>query len=419
MTTDQNLQTSSIRGKIAVGATFITLIILYGIWYAYSVLLVALIREFAWSRSVVVGAFSVFVLVHGFLGPFIGWLIQRFGPRRLILTGGCVMAFGLFLLAETTRWWHLYLAFGVIASLGVSLGGWMPAVTLACGWFPKRIGTAIGVTSSGIGIGIFCMVPAVQLLIDHVGWRWTYRILAILLVVWVVPAALKLIRDPPVVAPLPNQTLHGSPANERRSSLQWTPGAALRSRQFWLMGAMLFTGNWVTQMLLIHQVAYLVDRGISAMTAASLGGMVGLVSIVGKVGWGNLSDRNSRELSYGMAFGFVAASVGALIMAGWYQTEAWLLAYTLFIGLGYGAMGPLPAAATSDLFGGENFPTIYGIIYAIGGVGLAAGTWSAGLIFDCTGSYVLALWLGFGMAVLSPILLWAAAPRRANPPRKD
>jgi len=397
------------RGRLVLAAVFLTLTIFYGVWYAYSVLLVALLREFPWSRSVVAGAFSTFVLVHGLLGPVIGWLLQRFGPRRLILLGGLVTSLGLALLAETTHWWQLYLSFGLITSVGVSMGAWLPSVALARGWFPDRVGTAIGVASTGIGVGICVLVPCAQLLIDQVGWRWAYRALAALLLLCVV-AALALIQDPPVVA----EAGPGGARGERAPA--WTPRAALRSPRLWLLGWMFFSGNFVTQMLLIHQVAYLVDHGVPAMTAASLGGAVGLISIPGKLGWGLLSDRAGRELAYGLAFACVAASVGALVLAGGSRTAAALVLYAVLIGLGYGVMAPVPPAAVSDLFGGPGFPTIYGLVYTLGGLGLASGTWGAGWLFDRTGSYAIALWLALGMALLSPALLWLAAPRRANPP---
>jgi MFS family permease len=159
-----------------------TLVVLYGGWYSYSVFLVALLREFGWSRSVVAGAFSVFVLVHGLCGPAIGWLLRLVGAMRLILAGGVVMGLGLVLTAETTAWWHLYVAFGVITAIGISLAGWIPSVVLIRGWFPHQVGTMIGVASAGIGIGIFGLVPLAQFFIDRAGWRWAYRILAALIV---------------------------------------------------------------------------------------------------------------------------------------------------------------------------------------------------------------------------------------------
>ena len=143
------------------------------------------------------GAFSTFVMVHGLLGPVIGWLLRRFGPRRLIMAGALLMGAAMFLMAETTQWWHLYLAFGIIAAVAMSLAGWIPSVVLVGGWFPDRYGTAIGIMGSGIGVSIFALVPLAQLLIETFGWRWAYRILAVAVVAWVLPATLCLVRDPP------------------------------------------------------------------------------------------------------------------------------------------------------------------------------------------------------------------------------
>ena len=77
--------TQDARGWLMVAVTFGALVVIYGVWYSYSVFLVALVQHFGWSRSLVAGAFSLFVLVHGGLGPLIGWMARRFGPRRLFL----------------------------------------------------------------------------------------------------------------------------------------------------------------------------------------------------------------------------------------------------------------------------------------------------------------------------------------------
>jgi len=404
------------RGWIIIATTFMTLVVLYGTWYSYSVFLVALLHEFGWKRSLVAGAFSVFVLVHGLCSPAVGRLLRAAGPRRPILAGALVMGIGLCLTAQTTGWWHLYLAFGGITAIGMSLAGWIPAVVLIRGWFPERIGTMIGIASAGIGVGIFGLVPLAQFFIDRVGWRWAFRILAALIVGWVIPATLVLIRDPsPVEGPHPpSESRAGHAAASGRP--YWTLTGAVRSWRFWGLAGNYFTGNFVTQMLMIHQVVYLVDHRVPALVAAAVGGASGLVSIVGKIGWGWLSDRTNREMAYGLAFVCVALSIGALVLAGMYPTSFLLYLYAVLIGLGYGVMAPVPPAVASDLFGGPGFSTIFGTLYVVTCLGLAIGTWSAGEIFDRTGSYAAALWLALVMAVLSPALLWLVAPRRPNPP---
>ncbi len=402
------------RGGIVVATTFVSLSVIYGVWYSYSVFLVAFIREFGWSRSLVTGAFSFLSVIHGSLGPAIGWILRLAGPRRVILAGVGVMALGLVLTAETTAWWHLYLSFGVITALGISLYGWVPLVVLVQGWFPHRVGTAMGLASAGIGAGIFGFVPLSQLLIDGWGWRWTFRILAFVTVGWGLPAAFWLVKDPPSFAPSSSapQTPHGF----ARSAGHWTLATAVRSWRFWGLAGVYFMGNFVTQMLMIHQVVYLVDHGVPALTAATVAGAVGLVSIAAKMGWGAFSDRAGRELAYSLACACVVASIGLLILAGRHPASSLPYLYALLIGLGYSVLSPVFPAVASDLFGGPGFSTIYGALYTVICLALASGPWMAGHLFDLTGSYAAALWIGLTMTILSPLLLWAVAPRTPNPP---
>lgn len=396
-------------------ATFVTLGLTYGFWYAYSVFLVAFLREFGWSRSVVAGAFSVLVLGHGVSGPVLGWLVERFGPRAVIATGGVVLAASLFVGAHVSAIWHLYLVFGVLASLGISGAGWVPSVVLIRGWFPAKVGTAIGIASAGIGVGIFALVPFTQLLIDSLGWRWALRVLGALMAVWILPATLWLVRAPPAAMAVERRATRVD-TDPARPRTYWTPVTVLRSWRFWTTSAVFFAGSAATQMLLVHQVAYLVDHGVSALVGATVVGIVGVASVAGKTGWGALSDRAGRELTYSLAFGCVAVSVGFLALAGAYPHTPLPYGYAVLIGVGYAVTAPLTPAISSDLFGGPQFPRIFGMLHFANSVGGALGAWVAGFIFDATGSYAFALPIAAAMALLAPGLLWIVAPRRANPP---
>jgi MFS family permease len=167
-------------------------------------------------------------------------------------------------------------------------------------------------------------------------------------------------------------------------------------------------------MLLVHQVVYLVDHGVSALVGATVVGIVGVASIAGKAGWGALSDRIGREPTYTLAFACVAASVGVLALAGAHPRTPLPYAYGVLIGVGYAATAPLTPAIASDLFGGPRFARIFGLLHFGNSVGGALGAWVAGRIFDVTGDYRLALPIAVGMAVLAPTLLWIVAPRRPN-----
>jgi MFS family permease len=394
-------------------ATFVTLGLSYGFWYSYSVFLVAFAREFGWSRGVVAGAFSLLVVMHGLSGPLLGWLVDRFGPRAVIASGGALLAVSLLAGAHIAAVWHLYLVIGVLAALGVSACGWVPSVVLIRGWFPDRVGTALGLVSAGIGVGIFALVPFAQLLIDRFGWRWSLRGLAVIMAAWIVPATLLLVRDARGAAPGPADLAAAGPGATR---VHWTLARAARTWRFWATGVVFFAGSASTQMLMVHQVAYLVDHGVSALVGATVVGVVGVSSIAGKTGWGMLSDRIGREPTYTLAFACVAASIALLALAGAYPQTGLPYAYAILIGVGYAVTAPLTPAIASDLFGGPRFASIFGTLHFANSLGGALGAWVAGRIFDATGSYALALPIAAGMALLAPGLLWFVAPRRPNPP---
>ncbi|MFA5027592.1 MAG: MFS transporter [Candidatus Methylomirabilota bacterium] len=400
------------RGWLVVGVLFVNLAVLYGAWYAYSVYLVALLREFGWSRSVVAGGFSLFLLIHGSLSPVIGLLAARVGPQRLIMLGAFVMSIGLLLAAHISAWWHLYLFYGGICAVGISLSGWLPSVLITRRWFPTRMGTAVGVASAGIGIGISVLVPLAQFLIDHLGWRWTFRIQALMIMGWVIPATWRLIADP---AAANTAAASRRPSSTGGGEAYWTLRSALRDGRYWALAGVFFSGNVTTQMLLVHQVAYLVDHGVSPLAAASVSGVVGLASIVGKTAWGTLSDRTGREVAYTLSFSCVVAGVGALVLAGWYPATLLPYVYGVLIGLGYAGTAPLTPAAASDLFSGPGYSVIFGSLHFLLCLGAAVGSWGAGKIFDGTGSYEAALWTALAAALLAPALMWVAAPRRPHP----
>lgn len=396
------------RGWTAVATTCVTMGLTYGVWYCYAVFLVAFLREFGWSRSLVAGAFSAAAIFQGCTSPLIGWAAERFGPRRVILAGGSLLAIGLLLGAETTEPWHLYLSFGGAMAVGIAASGFVPSVVLVSGWFPTRVGTALGIASAGIGVGMAVLLPAAQLLIEQVGLRWTFRILGLAVAAWIIPATLWLVEEPPAARPL-SPVSGAAPA---AAPPAWTLKTAVRAWQFWGVLGVFLAGNSVTQMLLVHQVAFLVDHGVPPLIAASVGTIIGVTSIAGKMGWGVLSDRAGRELAYALAFATMLAGVGVLALAGRYPASILPYVYGLLMGIGYAVIAPLAPAVVRDLFGRRHFSTIFGTLQVGNSLGAALGAWGAGCIYDLTGSYASALGIAALLAVVAPSLLFLVAPRR-------
>ncbi|MGH8742566.1 MAG: MFS transporter, partial [Burkholderiales bacterium] len=184
------------RRYAALGVIALTLALAYGIWYSYSVILVALLGEFGWSRSVLAGAFSVFTLVHGGVNPVIGALCARFRPLRVMAAGGVAMGITLFADSFIATPAQLYLGFSVATALAVAAAGWVPALVHVQREFQDRVGLAIGIVSSGVGVGMLLVVPLTQVLIDAFGWRTAFQVLGALSLCWIVPASLWLARQP-------------------------------------------------------------------------------------------------------------------------------------------------------------------------------------------------------------------------------
>jgi MFS family permease len=387
-------------------ATFVTLGLAYGVWYAYSVFLVALADEFHWSRSLVAGAFAAFALVHGLSSPPLGWLADRLGPRRVFIAGGSVLALALIIDGAITRPLHLYLAFGLLTSLGVTASALVPSVVLIRGWFPRRFGTALGVASAGIGVGIFAVVPFCQAMIDAVGWRWAFRLLGIVIAVSTVPAALALVRDPP--EPQADEPLCESPRTPRLAT-------ALAFGSFWLLALAQFCGNFVCQMLLVHQVAFLVDQGIPAMVAASAAGLVGLSSVFAKVGSGWAADIIGRRRTFTTGMIVVLVSVGLLTLVARSPHGPLVYVYGLLMGIGYAATVPIMPTVISDVFGGTRFCSIFGSLHLANAIGGAVGAWLAGTVFDTTGSYRISFMVAAVAALLAIGAVSMARPARVAP----
>ncbi|MGW8270208.1 MAG: MFS transporter [Burkholderiales bacterium] len=401
------------RRALTLGAIALTLGLTYGVWYSYSVFLVALLKEFGWSRSVLAGAFSVFTLVHGAANPVIGMLCDRVGPRRLVIFGGAALGLALYgnsFIASPER---LYLGFGLLTAVSVALCGWVPAVVLVQRQFMDRLALSLGIVSSGIGLGMLFVVPLCQAMIESLGWRTAWQILGLICAGWIVPANLLLVRDASAPAQLVT-TPTVQKDGERRAKTHGagardvTLGEAVRTQAFWLVLGAFFFGNICSQTLHVHQVAFLVDHGIAAMSAASVVGVVGIASIFGKTGGGWLADRFEREVIYVIGIAILVGAVGALALVGVAPSLVGAYVFAVMLGVGYSATAALIPAMISDRFRGRQFGLILGMGLMGSAVGSALGPWMAGRLFDATGSYSIPFVIAAVCGTIAAIAGWRA-----------
>ncbi len=409
---------SSWHGPIAVLVAFITLGVVYGVWIAYSVFLLALVEDMGWSRSLTAGAISVTSVVHGLSGPMNGRLIEKFGAQKVIALGGGLFAVGMLLTSQIQTWWQLYFTFGVVSAIGISQAGWVPFIVTVERWYPTKLGTALGFAMSGIGFGILIGVPAINASIEAYGWRQTFMFLAALGPLWIIPAALFLLKMPEEAPAHKNSAAPVSATASVPDEPQyrdWVLKTALRSPRFWLAGACFMSGACVAQILVMHQFAFMVDQGIAKTESSFITGVIGISSIVGQLFWGNLSDRIGRERAYTMAAVCNLLAIGALVYLGSILALWVAVSFAIFVGLGYGANTPIFPATSRDLFTSPFFPSIFGTLAISGSLGAAIGAWLGGWLYDVTGGYSAMLVVSAVLAVVSPLLLWMAAPRLPNP----
>jgi MFS transporter, OFA family, oxalate/formate antiporter len=401
----QRQRSSDRRWIILVGA-FITFALSASIMHAYTVFLVAFVETFRWSRADTSFAYSVSQLVGGFSAPLVGIMVDRLGPRRLVLIGGALLLLGLLGTAQATTLWEVVLLYGVVMTLGANFLGLVAFVPLLSRAFADRRGMAISVVQSANGIARGISAPLAQLMIDGIGWRAAYVAQAVAMAVMVLPLAafFRQPAAPPTAAPT---VAIAAPVRD------WTLGEAMRTRQFWLLVVVYLCTGLGSFFVSLHQVAFAIDQGFDPLYAAWVLGMGSVLAIPGTIVTGTISDRIGREMAAILAYGVsILGVVAALFIAG--PGDGWLLwVHACLFGLTWGARGPAITAKTADLFGGRQLGTIVGVITIGSGAGSAIGSWGAGFIFDVSGSYRLAFLLSIASYLAGCVAFWMLRSPRA------
>jgi MFS family permease len=390
-----------------LGGAFAAFTVSAGIMHSYAVFLLAFIEEFRWSRAETSIAYSVSQLVAGGSSPFVGALVDRLGPRRLLVLGGGLLFAGLVGSALISALWQEVLLYGIVMTIGANCLGLVVFVPLLSRQFVRRRGMAISIVQSANGFGRAASAPLVQFLISTIGWRETFWAQAAFIAAAVpLLAALfrRAARYPVASAPAAMSPTSAEPPLPASS---WTLSEAIRTPHFWLLFAVyLFTGLG-SFLVSLHQLAFAVDVGFDKLYAAGVLGIGSFLAIGGTIVTGTLSDYIGREWSAILAYGIsIIGVVCALLITS--PDQHWLLwLHACFFGLTWGARGPAITAKTADLFPGGRLGTILGVITIGSGIGSAVGSWAAGWIFDLSGSYRLAFLLSIAAYLCGCIAFWA------------
>ncbi len=378
-----------------------------GLHGTFGVFFVAMLDAFGWTRAVTAGALSLSIMVEGFCHPVVGTLTDKLGGRKTLILGGLVLATGLAFCATIDSVWSFYFWVGIVSAAGISLIGMVPHVAIISRHYANRKATALGVAWSGGGVGIFLLVPATAALIGSWGWRWAYVGLAVLVLTVVVPPVFWLIPSDYEAPKDDNRTArgpsHGKPGG---GAGDWTVKQALTNSSFWLLFSARVLASLGNQIIVTHQVAHLVDVGYTKIFAASVFGIMGVVSIAGRLGFGYLADIMRREVVYTWVQLVSALGTLALMATTDNSMPVYLYIYAVFYGLGQGSRALGLSAISIDVFKGKNFGAIFGYFTLSVGVGGAIGAWLGGYIFDVTRSYMAAFSISLACLIGSICVVW-------------
>ena len=389
-------------GWIVVAASAAIVCVGMGSLFSLGVFLKPMAESMGWSR----GAISSVALLNWIamgLGSFVwGTLSDRIGTRAVAVAGGLLLGLGLVLSSQVQALWQLNLTFGVM--VGFAVGAfYAPLTSTATKWFTARRGLAVGLVTSGIGIGILAIAPLARVLISAWDWRVALLVIGDLAWVVVVPVAL-LIREQP--GDVGAAAMGGAAA---RTGRDYSPQQVLATPQFWAIALTHFACCAAHSGPIFHMVTHATDQGIGPMAAATALGVSGLSSIAGRLGGGLLADRfgAKKTLLSGLAL------QAAMIVLYLYVREIGpFYALAVVFGVAYGGVMPLYALVTREYFGEKVMGAAYGAVFLISTLGMGLGSFAGGVLYDRLGSYTWLYTGSFAIGAAAVVLaLTFRAPR--------
>jgi sugar phosphate permease len=369
-------------------------------------------EDFGWSYAQVSIGASLRGLEVGLLAPLIGFLVDRWGSRRLVFGGVIIVALGLFSLSRVHSlgafyWSFVLIAIGMSACVGTAL---LPTVT---NWFRKRVGLAIGALGAGAGFGGF-LVPVVTFLVDKYDWRTALSILSLSVLIVGLPLSLLIRHKPEKYGYLPDGALEIHPdvkiesAVAKNSSVPIiTAKQVLKTRIFWQLGLASSFISIVTGAVMTHIMPYLSSVGISRTYSSTLVLIIALISVGGRLGSGWLGDRLNTKQVY--IFFLILMTLGTVSFAYIIPGRLWALAlFVIFYALGSAGNMTLRPVLLRKYFHSGKFGTILGIADAMMMLG-QIGVPLAGWVYDTWGSYQ-GIWLVYAGVIIVGIILLITTP---------
>jgi MFS family permease len=374
--------------------------------------------EFGWSRTLIAGSVSLGALSSIFISPIVGWAVDRFGVRLILVGSMLILGVAMVSLAWATTPLFFYMGFAtgrVIFHVPVQIG----TGTLIARWFIGKRGRAIGIVYLAGSVGGIVTIQIASLAISHwsIGAAWI-ALGVLVLVIGVVPSALLVVDRPEDIGLEPDGQPHPGPevlgATAHQDEADWSLREAMGTRSLWVLTAVIGALFMTQAGISVHIGAFFLDRGLSLTAAANAITLNAVVSAFASLMWGAIIERTTVRVAM-TGLMIISGLCSLALLAVHSQTTAF--AVSSFIGIVAAGGNVIPPVAFASYFGRRSIGSIRGVSETGVQVGQTIGALFSGLVFDMSGSYVAAFVTFSALGFLGAVIINSSGPpvKRVSP----
>jgi len=402
---------SNPRGWLIVAVTFLALSLAYLSRNTFGMLIPVWESDFGWSRRFLSGGAAIMLVVMGIVAPFVGYLLDRIGPRYLFGAGLALSGLALAATAAMTQPWTFFVVYCVAAAIGYGVIGIPLASTTIAHNFERNRGLATSIGTAGVGAGAAVLLPIFAAVMAAIGWRPT-------LVAFGLSIAVLGIVGMPLVDNAAGQGRSRPHGGGRAATLAEKLMQLCRNRTFWLLaGSYSICGFTTAGVIRVHLLPYAAACGFPPVESAAAFGVLAAFDMVGMVLAGYLTDRMSRPALLGGIY-FLRALTFVLLMFISVDISLLFIFAILFGTLDFATVPPQAGIVASQIGLGTMGMTM-GILFACHSGGAAFGAFLGGWLYDLFARYDWVWLVSIGLALLAAVLAWSIRESPAARPAPE
>jgi MFS family permease len=409
------------HGWYVLAASFVILFLTSGARFTIGVVFKPLMLEFGWSRGAISLAFFLNMTIFALSLIFAGRVYDRYGPKWVITFSGLCISFGFLLIALINSFWQFFVFYGILAAAGMGATTIPLFAVLTSKWFEKARGLAVSLGVTGSCLGQFVLVPLFASLISEHGWRVSYFVLGLAMLIVITSLALLVIRgDPAQLGIQPFGSEADVQLGRSRDSAPSLADArdmglrdALKTYPFWLFLMVNFACGGTDFFISTHLVPMVTDYGISPATGANMLAWLALMSLAGVLVSGPAADRIGTVIPFAFTF-IVRFFLFILVLK--YQTLVSFYILACAFGFTFVMGAPLLPMLLGKLYGYSNIGLISGVVVTVHHMSGGLWVYVAGLLHDKTGSYSPAFLLSAAISLMAFLMMILIREKRLGPP---